>query len=303
MTTALFTHPSSLLHDTGLTHPENAGRLKAVLCALEDLPLLRHEAPAATDEQILRVHTLMHLDKIKRASPPLDGDTIISPHSYEAALHASGAVCAAVDFVMSGEARNAFCATRPPGHHAEADTAMGFCLFNNIGIGALHARAAHGLQKIAVLDFDVHHGNGTEQLAWSDPDFFFASSHQWPHYPGSGSAGDQGEFGNVHNVPLEAACGAEIFFQLWRERVFPALTAFAPEMILISAGFDAHAADPLGDLGLAAADFGQITAEIVEIAQKTCAGRIVSTLEGGYNLAATADSARAHVNALMGKSF
>jgi acetoin utilization deacetylase AcuC-like enzyme len=302
--TALFTHPLCLQHDTGSGHPERAERLQAVLAALEALPLARHEAPQASEEQILRVHTRLHLEKIRNARPgPLDADTTLSPHSYEAALRAAGAVCAAVDAVTTGVAGNAFCAVRPPGHHAEVNRAMGFCLFNNVAIGALHARAAHGLQKVAVLDFDVHHGNGTEEVAWDDPDFFFASTHQWPHYPGSGAAGDRGGSENIHNIPLEENCGSARFRQAWQEQIFPRLLAFSPAIILISAGFDAHAADPLGSLGLTAEDFGHVTAEIVKIAGKTCGGRLVSTLEGGYNLAALAESALAHVNALRGQSF
>lgn len=302
--TALFTHPVCLQHDTGSGHPERAERLQAVLAALAALPFARHEAPQASEEQILRVHTRLHLERIKNARPgPLDADTIISDRSYEAALRTAGAVCAAVDAVTVGMVKNAFCAIRPPGHHAEANRAMGFCLFNNVAIGALHARAAHGLQKVAVLDFDVHHGNGTEEVAWDDPDFFFASTHQWPHYPGSGAAGDRGGSENIHNIPLEENCGSARFHQAWQEQIFPRLLAFSPAIILISAGFDAHAADPLGSLGLTAEDFGHITAEIVRIAGKTCGGRLVSTLEGGYNLAALAESALAHVNALRGQSF
>ncbi len=302
--TALLTHPVCLQHDTGSGHPERAERLRTVLAALEALSLTRREAPPASEEQILRVHTRMHLERVKNARPgPLDADTLISKYSYDAALRAAGAVCAAVDAVVTGTARNAFCAIRPPGHHAEAGRVMGFCLFNNVAIGALHARAVHGLQKVAVLDFDVHHGNGTEQVAWDDEDFFFASTHQWPHYPGSGAADDRGGSGNVCNVPLEENCGSMVFRRAWQERIFPRLQAFSPAILLISAGFDAHAADPLGSLGLTAEDFGWVTAEIVQIAEKTCGGRLVSTLEGGYNLAALADSALAHVNALTGQSF
>lgn len=300
MTTALLTHASCLQHDPGFGHPERIDRLKTVLAALEDLPLMRVEAPEASQEQILAVHTLALFEKLKHApAGPIDNDTILSADSFTAALHAAGAVCAGVDLVMGQKARNAFCAVRPPGHHAEANTAMGFCLFNSVAIGALHARNAHGLQRVAVLDFDVHHGNGTEQVAWDDPDFFFASSHQWPHFPGSGSAGDQGTHGTVYNIPLEEGCGSAVFHQVWEERIFPALETFSPSIILISAGFDAHAADPLGDLGLSATDFGQLTARICQIATQTCHGRVVSTLEGGYNLAATADSAREHVKALL----
>lgn len=274
--------------------------MHSVLRALAAITGLQQgEAPAASREQLLRVHTAQLVDALEQQEPgPIDADTVLSESSYLAALHAAGAVCAAVDAVMSGKADNAFCAVRPPGHHAEPDRAMGFCLFNNAAVGALQARAVHSCQRVAVLDFDVHHGNGTQAAAWDDADFFFASSHQWPFYPGSGARSERGAHGNVVNAPLPEGAGPELFRAAWADLILPACAAFRPDIIIISAGFDAHLADPLGGLGLAADDFGWVTAEILKTARECCAGRVVSTLEGGYNLAALADSAAAHVRAL-----
>ena len=302
MTTALFTHPACELHDPGPGHPESPARLRAVLAALEApafAGLARHAAPLATEEQILRVHPPELIHHLLGAVPQegyamVDGDTILSPGSAEAALRAAGALCAAVDAVMKGDARNAFCAVRPPGHHAEPDTAMGFCLFNNVAIGALHARAAHGLTRIAVVDFDVHHGNGTQAAFEQDADLFFASSHQSPLYPGSGSVVERG-VGNIFNAPLPPGSGSEEFRKAWAERLLPALRAFKPEFILISAGFDAHEDDPLANLNLTDEDYAWITREIMGIADDCCGGRVVSTLEGGYDLEALARSVSAHV--------
>ena len=305
MTTALFTHPACLAHDPGPGHPESPARLQAVLAAL-DAPefagLARYEAPLATEDQILRVHPVDLVHHLLGAVPQegfarIDGDTILSPGSAEAALRAAGALCAAVDAVMAGEVQNAFCAVRPPGHHAEPETAMGFCLFNNVAIGALHARAAHGLTRIAVVDFDVHHGNGTHAAFEQDPDLFFASSHQSPLYPGSGSIVERG-VGNIFNAPLPPGSGSAEFRTAWRERLLPALRDFKPEFILISAGFDAHADDPLANLNLTEDDYAWITREIMAIAEECCAGRVVSTLEGGYDLEALARSVRAHISQL-----
>ena len=306
MTTALFTHPACELHDPGPGHPESPARLRAVLAALEApafARLARHAAPLATEEQIARVHPPELIHHLLGAVPQegyamVDGDTILSPGSAEAELRAAGALCAAVDAVMSGDARNAFCAVRPPGHHAEPETAMGFCLFNNVAIGALHARAVHGLTRIAVVDFDVHHGNGTQAAFEADADLFFASSHQSPLYPGSGSVVERG-VGNIFNAPLPPGAGSEEFRQAWRERLLPALRTFKPEFILISAGFDAHADDPLANLNLTDEDYAWITREILAIAEDCCDGRVVSTLEGGYDLEALARSVRAHVIELI----
>ena len=223
----------------------------------------------------------------------------MSRGSAEAALRAAGAVTNAVDAVMSGEIRNGFCAVRPPGHHAERSQAMGFCLFNNIAVGALHARAAHSLARIAVVDFDVHHGNGTQDIFWNDPNLLYASTHQFPLYPGTGSRSERGVGGNIVNAPLPPGAGSDEFRAAFEEIVLPALERFSPEFVFVSAGFDAHAADPLASLRLHEDDFGWATRKIMEVADKTAAGRVVSVLEGGYDLEGLSKSAAAHVIALM----
>ena len=304
MNTALLSHSACIYHDTGLGHPETGDRLRAVLHALEAeefIYLDRREAPRATREQLERVHTAAYLDTLFAALPSeglahIDADTVVSPESGEAALRAAGSVCAAIDAVMAGEVRNAFCAVRPPGHHAEPDRAMGFCLLNNVAVGALHARAVHGLRRIAVIDFDVHHGNGTEAMFRADPDLFYGSTHQWPLYPGTGRPG---QCANVLNVGLRPGAGSEAFRMVVDESLMPALEAFAPELVLVSAGFDAHDDDPLAELHLSDEDFGWVTARLADLAARHAGGRLVSTLEGGYNLRALAGSAVAHVRALM----
>ena len=306
MTTLLVTHRACLEHDPGRLHPESPDRLKAVLAAMDQpqfATLMRKEAPQAAVEQIARVHPQAHVERILRAVPAsghvgLDPDTVMSPGSGEAALRAAGAVVAAVDAVVSGEASNAFCAVRPPGHHAEAARAMGFCLFNNVAVGAAQARAVHGLRRVAVVDFDVHHGNGTQHMFEADTDLFYASTHQWPLYPGTGAAEEKG-LGNICNVPLAPMSGSREFRAAMSEIVLPALRAFQPDMILISAGFDAHAADPLANLRFTDADYGWATKGLLDVADQCCSGRLVSTLEGGYDLEALASSASAHVEALM----
>lgn len=302
MTTAIYTHPACLAHDTGPGHPEQPGRLRALLQALkapEFATLHWREAPPATAEQILRVHTLPYYQRLRdMGAGALDADTIMSEDSFAAALHAAGAVCAAVDAVIEGTASNAFCAVRPPGHHAEPGQGMGFCLFNNVAIGARHAQQ-RGLARVAVVDFDVHHGNGTQVEAWHDASFLAISSHQWPLFPGSGAADERGAYNNILNLPLAAGAGSAAFREVWQAQGLPRLEAFAPEIILIAAGFDAHGDDPLGGLGLGEADFSWITSQLVVIAEKICGGRIVSTLEGGYNLRALASSGAAHVTALQ----
>jgi acetoin utilization deacetylase AcuC-like enzyme len=247
------------------------------------------------------VHTVLHdwSREAQRGYARIDADTFMSAGSAQAAMHAAGAAITAVDGVMAGEFRNAFCAVRPPGHHAERDSAMGFCLFNNIAVGALHARIRHGLTRIAVVDFDVHHGNGTQDIAFDDPDFFYASSHQMPLYPGTGSPSERGVAGNIVNRPLPSGSGSAEFRTSWRDHILPALEAFAPGFVFISAGFDAHRADPLANLNLVEDDFAWVTAEICAVAQGVCAGRVVSALEGGYELDALAASAVAHVRALI----
>ena len=306
MATLLLTHPACLQHDTSPGHPESAERLKAVLAAL-DAPefarLIRRQAPRADLAAIARVHPRDFIDRCLAAVPKtgyaaIDGDTILSPGSGEAALRAAGALCAAVDGVMAGEADNAFCAVRPPGHHAEPTQAMGFCLFNNVAIGALHARAAHGCARVAVVDFDVHHGNGTQAAFEADPDLFFASTHQSPLYPGTGLASERG-VGNIVNVPLDPGANGAEFRVALREFILPALSDFGPDFILISAGFDGHREDPLANLNLTEEDFAWATREILAVARACCDGRVVSTLEGGYDLDALAASVSAHVRELM----
>ncbi len=307
MTTLLLTHPACLDHDPGSWHPERPERLAAVLKALDGSPfkrLERRQAPRAEDRHLMLAHPLQHVERVMGAVPPagrhnLDADTSLSPGSGEAALRAVGAVIAAVDAVMAGEAANAFCAVRPPGHHAEPSTPMGFCLFNNVAIGALHARAAHGLRRIAVVDFDVHHGNGTQTMFERDPALFFASTHQWPLYPGTGAAEEHGVAGNVVNATLRPHADGAAFRAAIERLVLPALDRFAPEFILISAGFDAHRRDPLAALNFENEDYAWVTAAIAEVARTHAKGRIVSTLEGGYDLEALAGASAAHVTALM----
>jgi acetoin utilization deacetylase AcuC-like enzyme len=306
MTTLVLSHESYLTHDTGSYHPECPDRLRSVLKALDQSALsgfVREDAPRATLEQIARVHPGAYADQILAAIPQdglarLDADTVISPGSGEAMLRAAGAAVRAVDAVAKGEADNAFCAVRPPGHHAESNRPMGFCLVNNAAVGALHARAAYGHQRVAVIDFDVHHGNGTQEMFWDDADAFYASTHQFPFYPGTGSRRERGAHNNVVNVPLEAGDRGDVFRAGFTDEILPALLAFKPDFILISAGFDAHKDDPLGQLRLTENDFAWATASLMDMARKVCGGRVVSVLEGGYNLDALADCVTAHVETL-----
>lgn len=306
MTTGLYTHPACIEHETGRHHPERPDRLRYVLDGLEDpafAALDRREAPLATREQVALAHPMLHVNEVLDAVPAtglamLDADTVVSPKSGEAALRAAGAIIAAVDSVMSGEMTNAFCATRPPGHHAEAAQAMGFCLFNNVVIAAHHARATYGLKRIAVMDFDVHHGNGTQHLFEADRGLFYASTHQVPLYPGTGAVGERG-VGNIVNVPLRPGAGSAEFRSAMTDIVLPAIRTFDPEFLIISAGFDAHRDDPLGGLNLLDEDYAWATGELCALAAECCERRVVSTLEGGYDLDALRDSAAAHVLALM----
>ena len=307
MSVALITHPACLEHDTGDWHPECADRLRYVLRALEGeefLPLIRESAPLATEEQLRRVHPERYVTDLLAIQPapgervPLDGDTIMSHGSREAALRSAGGAIMAVDAVMEGWARTAFVATRPPGHHAETNRPMGFCLFANAAIAARHAQARWGLTKVAVVDFDVHHGNGTQEIFYSDPNLFYGSSHQYPCYPGTGAAAERGA-GNVVNAPIPPGSPGAVFRAAWDDIILPALAAFAPELIIVSAGFDAHKADPLAQLRLETSDFGWITRRLVELARVHCGGRLVSLLEGGYDLDALAASAALHVRTLM----
>ncbi len=307
MTTLLFEHDAFGGHETPPGHPERAERYEAVRTALAQERfggLVRRTAPRAARAAIERAHTSAYVDAIFAAAPEsglvrLDPDTTMGPHSLDAALRAAGAGVAAVDAIYGGDAKNAFVAARPPGHHAPPDRAMGFCLFNAAAVTALHARAAHGAGKIAVADFDVHHGNGTEAMFWNDENAFYASSHEWPQYPGTGRASDRGAFGTIANAPLATGASGDDFRRAWGEKLLPALADFRPDFLVISAGFDAHRADPLGGLALTEADFDWVTRELLGVARSCCAGRAVSLLEGGYDLGALARSAIAHVAALM----
>ena len=307
MTTHLFTHPACLDHDPGAHHPENPARLAVILRRLQDPAfeaLVWREAPRAADEALGRAHPGLYVQRLLGAVPPqgrarLDADTILSPGSGEAALRAAGAVIAAVDAVAAGEARNAFCAVRPPGHHAEPDHAMGFCLFNNVAVGAYHARAVHGWRRVAVVDFDVHHGNGTQAMFEADADAFYASTHQYPLYPGTGAAAERGVAGNIVNLPLSPGAGSREFRAAVEHSLLPQLEAFRADVLFVSAGFDAHKADPLAGLALETEDYAWVTERLAGVAARVSHGRLVSTLEGGYDLDALADSTAAHVRALM----
>ncbi len=307
MQTALFTHEDCLNHDPGSGHPESPARLKAVIAALDTdafTALDRRTAPHASIDQISRMHPRDYVVQVlehipKSGAVRLDADTIVSSGSKDAALRAAGAICAAVDAVVTGEVKNAFCAVRPPGHHAEPAIPMGFCIFNNVAIGAAHARAMHGLQRLAVVDFDVHHGNGTQAMFQNDPDLFFASTHQSPLYPGTGAAHEHGCANNIVNAPLAASDGSTAFRQAMSERILPALNEFDPDMIFISAGFDAHTNDPLAGLNFSDADYSWATEQLTKAAANQCGGRLVSTLEGGYDLEALGRCAALHVEALM----
>ncbi len=307
MATALISHASGLAHDTGPYHPECPDRLRVISAALEAeefLSLLREQAPVATQEQLLLVHPQAHIDHILSIRPDehalveLDADTVMSHGSAEAALRAAGGAVLAVDAVMQGWARQAFVAMRPPGHHAEADRAMGFCLFANAVIAARHAQSAHGLGRVAVVDFDVHHGNGTQHIFAADPSLFYGSSHQYPCYPGTGARSETG-VGNIVNVELAPGSGSAAFRAAWADIILPALEAFQPDMIIVSAGFDAHKADPLAQLLVETEDFVWLTQALMDIARRRCHGRLVSLLEGGYDLRALAEAVAAHVRVLM----
>ncbi|QHQ36960.1 histone deacetylase family protein [Algicella marina] len=307
MSTALLHHADCLGHVTPYGHPEQVARLEYVSRALstdEFAPLVRVEAPLGEDAHLLLAHPQAYVTAIRNAAPAdetisLDPDTHMSPGSLNAALRAVGANVKAVDMVLDGEVGNAFCATRPPGHHAEKQTPMGFCLFGNAVIAARHALRAHGLSRAAIIDFDVHHGNGTQDLVWDDADILFASSHQSPLYPGSGKPEEQGAHGQIVNVPLPPNSDGTLFRKSYERIVFPAVEAHKPEIIIISAGFDAHRDDPLANLNLIEEDFAWATREICRLADGLCGGRVVSTLEGGYDLDALASSAAAHVRTLM----
>ena len=304
MTTAFITHSDCLKHETPPGHPEQVARLKYILEATKDLDLLRIEAPLATQKNILSVHPQSHIDLINTSSPehgtrPLDGDTHMSPGTISAAYRAAGGAVCAVDTVLSGEAKNAFVAVRPPGHHAEKQVPMGFCLFGNIAIAAKHALDFHKLSKVVVVDFDVHHGNGTQDLLWNEPRALTITSHQMPLWPGTGRPEERGEYDNVLNLPLPPNSDGSYMRSMYREKVFPKIRSFSPDLILLSAGFDAHIDDPLAELKWEVDDFAWITREVCNLATDCCSSRVVSILEGGYNLDALAACTKAHIENLI----
>jgi acetoin utilization deacetylase AcuC-like enzyme len=309
LSVALITHPACLGHRTPPGHPERVERLRSILAALDDpafADLDRRIAPRAERADLDRAHDGTYIDALGFAESDdpeswaaLDGDTTMSKGSWEAALRAAGAVCGGVDGVMAGEFAKAFCAVRPPGHHAERARAMGFCLINNVAVAALRAREVHGLERVAIVDFDVHHGNGSQELAYRRPEIFFASIHEGGIYPGTGWRDETGPGDNVVNAPVPHGCDGPRWRAVVEREILPKLDAFRPELILVSAGFDAHRADPLAGLNLEADDFGRVTAALCAVADAHAGGRLVSSLEGGYDLAALAASAAAHVQALM----
>ena len=309
MNVLVFIHDSALGHDTGPGHPERPARHEAVRAALAGISaqwLTVEEAPLASVEQLERVHEQGYVARTLAAIPAegwtrLDADTVASPGTREAALRAAGGAVQAVDAVMAGRTLRAFSAMRPPGHHAESDRAMGFCLFNSVAVAAAHARSVHGIGRIAIVDFDVHHGNGTQEIFWDDPMTMYVSTHQWPLYPGTGAAGERGAHDNILNVPLSPGTDGVLFRRAVQERVLPALDQFRPELVMISAGFDAHRDDPLANLALVEDDFRWITAELVAVAERHAKGRVVSVLEGGYDVDALERSAQVHLWALAGE--
>lgn len=303
LTTIAYTHPDFDGHVTPHGHPEQVARLAAVSRAIDRAGIPRRDAPMGDESEVLRCHPQAYLDKVRRAVPAqgwaaLDGDTHLSPGSLTAALRAVGGMTAAVDAVLAGEVTNAFVAGRPPGHHAETATAMGFCLFGTAAIGAKRLLDRHGLSRVAIVDFDVHHGNGTQDLLWDEPRVLFISSHQMPLYPGTGAAHETGAHRQIINIPLRPGTGGVTMRKAYEAQVFPALDAYRPEFLLISAGFDAHEADPLASLNWSEDDFDWLTRRLLDIADAHCGGRVVSTLEGGYDLEALENSVTAHLGAM-----
>ncbi len=308
VTTTLVTHPDVLLHDMGPGHPERPDRIRALMRGLAEdrfLPLRRVEAPEVTREAVLRAHPARYLDALLAARPVagtftrLDADTVMNDGTWPAVSRAAGGAILAVNEVMTRQATNAFVATRPPGHHAEAVRAMGFCFLNNAAIAARHAQAEHGAERVAIVDFDVHHGNGTQDIFWDDPTVLYCSTHEMPLYPGTGSAGERGAHDTIVNAPLHAGDGSDAFRDAMEGRILPRLVAFAPDLVVVSAGFDAHHRDPLANLRFVEEDFAWITRRLVQVAAASAGGRLVSLLEGGYDLEALAKSAAAHVAELM----
>ncbi len=307
MTTLFYTHDDFGLHETPQGHPESRTRYARVLQELstpEFDALEKCSPPEVAWDRVALAHPDSLIKAVRAAAPEgdctiqLDPDTWMGAHTLSASRRAAGAGVVAVDAIMSGTAANAFVAARPPGHHAEQDKAMGFCVFNSAAITALHAQDAHNCKRVAVVDFDVHHGNGTQAIFWDRENAFFASSHEWPQYPGTGREQETGTYGQIVNTPLASGEGGDAFRRAWGNNLLPALSDFDPDFIIISAGFDAHDADPLGGLRLTEDDFAWVTNEIMAVAQDKCGGRIVSFLEGGYDLDALAKSAAVHVKAL-----
>ncbi|MBZ0141403.1 MAG: histone deacetylase family protein [Pseudorhodoplanes sp.] len=307
MDTLFVSHPACLDHINPGGHPERPDRLRAVESALENerfAGLVREPAPRINTEIIALCHPLEYIDAIREASPResivrLDADTSMSPGSFEAALRAAGGAVLAVDEVVSKKVSNAFVAIRPPGHHAETARPMGFCLFNNVAIAARHAQRKHGLGRVAIVDFDVHHGNGSQDIFWSDPTVLYCSTHEMPLYPGTGARDERGEYDNVVNAPLRAGDGGKEFRAAMESIILPRVNGFAPDLIVISAGFDAHIRDPLASLNLVEDDFAWVTAKLMAIADRRAQGRLVSVLEGGYDLEGLGRSVAAHVATLM----
>ena len=307
MSTLLLSHPACLEHLTPLGHPERPDRLRAIEQALEDekfQTLAREQAPIAPAEIVALCHPMDYIEAIRNASPDegmvrLDADTSMSPGSFEAALRAAGGGMKAVDEVMTGAINNAFVAVRPPGHHAEVARPMGFCLFNSAAIAARYAQDRYDAERVAIVDFDVHHGNGSQDIFWADKSVMYCSTHEMPLYPGTGAVTERGEFNTVVNAPLRAGDGGDQFKQAMETAIFPRLRAFKPDLVVISAGFDAHTRDPLANLNLVEADFSWVTKKLMEIADQSAKGRIVSMLEGGYDLQGLSRSVAAHVTALM----
>jgi acetoin utilization deacetylase AcuC-like enzyme len=307
MTTLLISHPACLQHLTPMGHPERPDRLRAVeqaLAADKFKTLVREQAPMASLESIALCHPMEYVEEIREASPKeglihLDADTSMSPGSFEAALRAAGGATFAVDQVFAKKAKNAFVATRPPGHHAETARPMGFCFFDNVGIAARHAQKQHGIARAAIIDFDVHHGNGSQEIFWDDKSVMYCSTHQMPLFPGTGAVIESGEHNTVVNAPLRPGDGSEAFRAAFETRILPRLAEFTPELVIISAGFDAHMRDPLANINLDENDFTWATQKLMDVADLYADGRLVSVLEGGYDLQALGNSVAAHVTALM----
>jgi acetoin utilization deacetylase AcuC-like enzyme len=308
MRTLYLCHPAALDHQTPLGHPERADRIRVIERALEQerfAPLVREQAPMAGIEAVERAHPRTYIETIRDAAPReglvrIDADTVMSPGTYEAALRGAGGAVEAVDEVMTGHVANAFVAMRPPGHHAERTRAMGFCFFNNAAVAARHAQARHGAERVAIVDWDVHHGNGTQDIVWRDSSIMYCSTHEMPLYPGTGALSESGEHNNIVNAPLSSGTGSDDFRDAFETVILPRIDRFGSDLIVISAGFDAHWRDPLAGLNLTEADFAWATRRLMDLADGRCGGRIVSLLEGGYDLEALSKSVAAHVDALMG---